>query len=747
MTTIPLLSERHWSQIRQKAGSPHFAPALRRLRDEAQDFLARPVAVPNRPGGYYHDYFCPQHAVQLIFEPDSPHVHRCPVGGETFSGEPFDAAWRWFVNDRLAQAALRLAILWQLEGEDGYRQQVQKILSDYASNYAGYAKIPPRTPNPGVATYTTLDESVWAIPLAWSFDLIRATLSRSEQMTVIERLLLPIAEHLVAHHFGGIHNFACWHNAAIGTLGVVTGHDDLIAFAIDGPYGFRTQVQDGILADGLWFEGSFSYHFYTVAALFSLAKATANLPEWDLRQETALTSVLRAPVLCAYPDGGLPATNDCWYFTGLIDDCCHGVPKAPAFYEIGYAWFDDMLFGQVLARAYRHGPRDSLDALLFGAQTLPTDGVPALSSVHMPASGYAILRSQPEEQGQPAAESESDQHSQDFGATIQESSEVAPSDADVQPLCDQQYIFLKYGPHGGGHGHPDKLGLSIFAHGRRQSPDLGTPGYGIDLFESWYRQTVSHNTVLLDGLSQPPGAGKINAFRADGPFQIADASADWSDGEPSPLAEISARFDSEDLPDAYAQVRMRRAVLARAGYFLDVFLVRCGAERRIDWIYRNAGELAAIPDAHPLGRAAIEGEGYEHIADVHSLALDNDVSLTWQLERLGMQIFMDDRSGATLIAGRAPGNPADDRQGLIIRRRVTSQTAFLTIFHPYRNAPQITSVTWHGRDLLGMGWAACTVGRAKRRDRWIIRLRQQVKVPSWLAELPADNQFEYILES
>ena len=37
------------------------------------------------------------------------------------------------------------------------------------------------------------------------------------------------------------------------------------------------------LADGLWFEGSFSYHFYTVAALLLLAKATANLPKWDLR--------------------------------------------------------------------------------------------------------------------------------------------------------------------------------------------------------------------------------------------------------------------------------------------------------------------------------------------------------------------------------------------------------------------------------------------------------------------------------
>ena len=177
-------------------------------------------------------------------------------------------------------------------------------------------------------------------------------------------------------HFGGIHNFACWHNAAIGTIGAVTDSEELLAFAIDGRYGFHTQAREGILADGLWFEGSFSYHFYTVAALLLLAKATANLPKWDLRQHPSLSAVLRAPVLCAYPDGSLPATNDCWYFTGLNDDCCHGVPKAPAFYEIGYAWFEEELFGQVLTRAYQHGPRESLDALLFGAHSVPRGDSP-----------------------------------------------------------------------------------------------------------------------------------------------------------------------------------------------------------------------------------------------------------------------------------------------------------------------------------------------------------------------------------
>ena len=717
MTT--LISDSQWTQIRQKAELPQFAAALQLLRHEVQDFITLPVEAPQLPGGYYHDYFCPHHAVQLIFEPDSPRVHRCAVDGATFSGEPFDSAWRWSVNNRLAESALRLAVLWKLEGEDDHRERVQEILLSYAANYSGYMTSASRPANHGIAQYSTLDEAVWVIPLAWSFDLIRATLSASQQTEIVEKLLLPAANFLRRRHFGGIHNFACWHNAAIGTIGAATGDDDLLAFAIDGPFGFHTQTREGILADGLWFEGSFSYHFYTVAALLLMAKATANLPDWDLRQHPALAAVLRAPVLCAYPDGSLPATNDCWYFTGLNDDCCHGVPKAPAFYEIGYAWFDDALFGQVLARAYQHGARESLDALLFGGRDVPADGGPAPASVNMAATGYAILRTQPP--GREGASPES-----------------------------EQYALLKYGMHGGGHGHPDKLALILYAQGSRQAPDLGTPGYGIDLFEGWYRQTISHNTVLLDGLSQPPGAGKCNAFGGDGPFQMADATMEW--GAPAAPSE-NARFDdaplhgvSSEALDAYAQVKMRRTVLARADYLVDVFLVDAGEERRIDWIYRNAGELA-LPNVRSLGLSAPEGEGYEHITDFRSHALDDDIALTWRLEGSGMRLFMAEQAGTTLFAGRAPGNPAEERQGLVMRQREAARTAFLAVFHPYQETPRISSVSWHGRDLLGAGWAACTVEGTNGRDCWIIRMAPEAEIPPWVAELPADNRFEYTLES
>ncbi len=715
MTNSTLIIDEQWSQIQHKAGLPPFAAAIGLLRSEVADFFARPVGVQALPGGYYHDYFCPQHAVQLIFEPDSPTLHRCPVDGATFSGEPFDSAWRWSVNNRLAESALRLAVLWKLEGEERNRQSVQEILLGYADAYDGYKAYGGWRPeNHGVAQFSTLDEAVWSIPLAWSFDLIRSTLSDAQQTEIVDRLLLPAAEFLMARHFGGIHNFACWHNAAIGTIGAVTGREALLEFAINGQYGFHTQAREGILADGLWFEGSFSYHFYTVAALLLLAKATVNLPKWDLREHPSLAAVLRAPVLCAYPDGSLPATNDCWYFTGLNDDCCHGVPKAPAFYEIGNAWFEEPLFGQVLARAYRHGPRESLDALLYGAMELESEAGLALPSVQMPASGYTILRTQPEEEA-------------------------------VRSEATEQYVFLKYGVHGGGHGHPDKLGLTVYACGERQAPDLGTPGYGIDLFQGWYRQTVSHNTVVLDGKSQPAGAGRSIAFRDDGPFQIADAAVSWGEEAVTGIDAPTYGVDSE-APEVYDGAGMRRAVLACGDYFVDIFLVDAGRERRIDWIFRNRGVLAPLGDGIPIVPAELKGDGYEYIDDLSTrLAYDN-IALNWEFGKTGTKLFMAEMDGTVLYAGPAPGYPAEDTQDLMIRQRTASRTAFLSVFHPYRDRPRIGSVTWHGSDLIGAGWAACTVEGSGWQDRWIVRMNSGVETPPWLAELPASNRFEYTLE-
>jgi len=627
--------------LARRARGTAFQPALNRLRREVDEFSAMRLVVPELPGGYYHDYICPEHGVELRFNPHHPTEHHCPVDQARFAGEKFDAAWRWFVNHRLAESALRLAVLWRIEGNEIHRETVRSMLIGYAARYEFYGTFPRTGVNPGVATYTTLDESVWIIPLAWAFSLMAETLSTADSDVIVSRLLVPAAEHLVRHRYGVVHNFTCWHNAAIATIGRVAGRADLLHFALEGELGQRAQLREGMLGDGLWFEGSMSYHFYSVWAILMSALAFRHEACTDISNQGEVRKSLLAPLHCAYPDGTLPATNDCWYFTSILGECCHGVPPAPDFYEIGFALQGEPTFAATLHRAYQARPRDSVYALLFGAETLPRVGESNRTSSIMPEFGLAILR---------------------------------PTDG--------VDLLLKYGPHGGAHGHPDKLSLSGWAHGWRFSPDLGTPGYGVASLETWYRQTLSHNTVLIDGESQPPAQGRLVRFDRD----TVIAAVEW------------------------LGVRLRRSVYARPEYFVDVFVVDCLTPRRIEWIYHNAGRLSCEAPACPVESIA-GGVAYPHLGDISELTVAGPMQLQWGEDSFGLSLWMPGIAGEQVFTGLSPGNPPTTQYGFLLRRRQEARAMFVSVVHPYRKTPAVSAVEF----LLNDGLVVHVCGRA---DRW-----------------------------
>jgi hypothetical protein len=71
---------------------------------------------------------------------------------------------------------------------------------------------------------------------------------------------------------------------------------------------------------------------------------------------------------------------------------------------------------------------------------------------------------------------------------------------------------MKYGVHGEGHGHFDKLHFIFFDSGREVVPDYGfsrwiniEPKFGgryLPENDSYAMQTIAHNTVVVDQTSQ-----------------------------------------------------------------------------------------------------------------------------------------------------------------------------------------------------------------------------------------------------
>src|SRR5437588_834081 len=79
----------------------------------------------------------------------------------------------------------------------------------------------------------------------------------------------------------------------------------LIALAIDDPTnGFRQQIAKGVMADGMWIEGSSGYHFFTISGLIPLAEAARNCGI-NLYTEK-FCSMFEGPLALAMPNLVLP---------------------------------------------------------------------------------------------------------------------------------------------------------------------------------------------------------------------------------------------------------------------------------------------------------------------------------------------------------------------------------------------------------------------------------------------------------
>jgi hypothetical protein len=74
-----------------------------------------------------------------------------------------------------------------------------------------------------------------------------------------------------------------------------------------------------------------------------------------------------------------------------------------------------------------------------------------------------------------------------------------------------RYASLECGSAGGGHGHPDRLHLTVHASGIHWLPDPGTGSY-VDRSLFWYRDPRAHNAPTVGGES--PEEAKCLAFEA-----------------------------------------------------------------------------------------------------------------------------------------------------------------------------------------------------------------------------------------
>src|SRR5688572_22691829 len=484
--------------------------------------------------------------------------------------------------------------LYAITGEARYAAFVRDMLDKYAVLYPTLGAHPlSKNQAPGKLFHQSLNEANWLVATSIAYDCVYNFLSAAERARIEKNVLRPMADWLSVTHakeFDRIHNHGTWATASVGMLGYVIGDTSYVNRALYGTKrdktgGFLRQLDLLFSPDGYYMEGPY-YIRYALMPFYHFAEAIErrqpSIGIYRYRGEI-LKKGLYSAVQTAFPNGVFPPINDASR-TMAID-----APEVVLAVDLAYQRFGAnpnllgaaaiqnrvILNGAGLAVARDLAARRTAPTMSFGSVEF-TDGFDGKRG------GLGILRSGV---GQAAS-----------------------------------MLLMKYGVHGEGHGHFDKLHFIFFDGGREVVPDYGfsrwiniEPKFGgryLPENDSYAMQTIAHNTVVVDETSQNEGKESA-AEKAWGERRFFDAK--------DPAVQVmSARADRHS-PGVAMQRTMLLIKDARFSrpVVVDLFRLSSGADRTYDYPIHFRGQLIATDVKYegrstkqePLGK----GFGYQHL--------------------------------------------------------------------------------------------------------------------------------------
>ncbi len=526
-----------------------------RARLEAPTWIP-PVGAENRSW-----YQCDDCQIALRTEEEGAEAggapkrrHVCPRCARQYAGELYDRICYTKDHGSNLAAAETAAWAWAITGEAPFAAFARDLLLAYADRYLAFPLHDWERHPPDQLSHTaahifsdTLQESMHlSRHIAPAYDLVADSPAFDDaQRTHVEQDLIAAMLRTLPPHRGDISNWQSWHDAALIRGGLAIRDAHWVNRAInEHNSGFLEQMVKSVSDDGVWYECSWAYHWFTISALVLTAE-TARRMGIDLWGQERFRRMFEAPLAYRTPDGALPR----------FGDSSTGFQLTPTDAECAWrAWRDP------LARAYL--PPDDApcwETVLFARTEPPTVLLPPPPSRLLPSSGHAVLRT-----GGP----------------------------------DGLMSVLTFAQHGGVHGHFDKLSFVLYARGRELAVDPGrASSYSLPVHKAWYRGTLGHNTIVVDGRCAAEAGGRGELFAAAGEWAAASAFCDA----------------------AYSNIAHRRLLVQSADYLLVVDEIEDlqGEEHRFDWCYHHLAQDVICRGIHLEASDALAGhDGGEYVRDV-----------------------------------------------------------------------------------------------------------------------------------
>jgi hypothetical protein len=392
----------------------------------------------------------PREEVQFFASPSDPHI------------EITDKLFAWWVvsfRDRHVSMMQRAARLFRLTGDERYATWAAGQMDFYADNYLKWEA--PRPDQGARLFWQTLTEASNLTTFADTVRLLGDFVPAAQRDGWRSKFFEPEVA-VLNKNFQNVHNIATWQRCAAAQVALLFGDDAMWREALDGKFGLRRQMAEGITSDYLWYEQSLGYNGFVVNAVMTLFTAAGLQGRADELATEMITAenLMLAPIYLRFPNGQLPNPAD----SGSI-----GTAPNRALLGATYRVFPTTI-GLTEAAKLRDW-NTLLDPPPPSARPI---ALPEVTSRNLESTRMALLKSGPWQ------------------------------------------VFFHYGQLTRSHTQAEALNFSAFFGNTDITHDNGTVGYGSPLYRGYYTRGLDQNVPLIrgEGEEDMPQPGELLSYSA-----------------------------------------------------------------------------------------------------------------------------------------------------------------------------------------------------------------------------------------
>ena len=248
-------------------------------------------------------------------------------------------------------------------------------------------------------------------------------------------------------------------------------------------------------------------------------------------------------------------------------------------------------------------------------------------------------------------------------------------------------VNITWGPYGSGHDHPDALAMIVYGRGAIVCPDAGVWGYDHPMQLTWAKQTIAHNTLTVNEVSQYPQEDSDSIWASErGDRRVFGVQHLFHAGEHFK----AARFTCDT---AYEGVLMDRTVALIGDYIVDVFRASSEEEQLYDLALHGRGDFSAEAALEPAPDGWLGARGYEHIEDVRRGDAPELLHAAFAGAGPSVSVLHSAPAGSQIITGVNPVRSGEPPTSAFISRTRAQNAEWVSVLEPFDDSATVSDLT------------------------------------------------------